>query len=148
MVAYSYKKRFYAPIRVGLGLPIEPIPNLPIAAGVKIRPKRQTIRADRKRHARPGEELQHYCGMRTKSCFLIGRARCTRVRSIEMRFLRNGFTIDVDGVPYINAAAEEFARMDGFADSADMLAFWKAEHPGVEHFAGVVIEWEPLEKTG
>lgn len=137
MVAYSFKARFADPIRSGLGY-YEHID------GMIPKPKRQTIRADRKRHARVGEELQLYTGMRTRQCKLIGRARCTHVRSIEMRIRRNGFTIDVDGFPYINAAAEEFARMDGFADTADMLAFWKAEHPGVEHFAGVVIEWEPL----
>lgn len=46
MVAYSYKRRFVTPIRVGLGL----------------LPKRQTIRAHGlRRHARAGEELQHYC---------------------------------------------------------------------------------------
>lgn len=143
MVAYSYKRRFVVPIRLGLGLPYDLI-DIEGDIAVASRPKRQTIRADRKRHARPGEELQHYCGMRTRGCFLIGRARCTRVRSIEIRILRKGFAIDVEGVPYINAAAEEFARMDGFADSADMLSFWNAEHPGIDHFTGVVIEWEPL----
>lgn len=47
MVAYSFQKRFVEPIRSGR--------------------KRQTIRADRKRHARPGEVLQLYSGMRTNA---------------------------------------------------------------------------------
>lgn len=38
MVAYSFRKRFGPPILAGT--------------------KAQTIRADRKRHARPGEEVQ------------------------------------------------------------------------------------------
>lgn len=74
MVAYSFKAQFVEPIRAGLGLPTEP----------QIRPKRQTIRADRKRHARPGEELQLYRGMRTRQCFLIGRAACTEVTKIRI----------------------------------------------------------------
>lgn len=74
MVAYSYKARFVEPIRLGL----EPGPWIP---GMK----RQTIRADRKRHARPGEEIQHYRGMRTRQCFLIGRAICEAVRRIGFR---------------------------------------------------------------
>lgn len=150
MVAYSYKKRFYAPIRVGLGLPIEPIPNLPIAAGVEIRPKRQTIRTDRKRHARPGEELQHYCGMRTKSCFLIGRARCTKVSPIEL-WLGAGdeLGVSIAGDYFCGTTrVREFAQSDGFADAAAMIAFWREEHESLDHFEGVLIEWEPLEKTG
>lgn len=84
MPAYSYKRRFVAPIWVGLGLPIKPVIGLVIAAGVEIRPKRQTIRADRARHARPGEIVQHYCGMRTKSCFKIGEGRCTFASPIKL----------------------------------------------------------------
>lgn len=79
MVAYSFRQRFVAPIQVGLGT-IEHIP------GTEYAPKRQTIRANRKRHARPGEELQLYCGMRTKGCFLIGRARCTSVSGVRLQF--------------------------------------------------------------
>lgn len=51
MVAYSFKRQFGPPILAGT--------------------KGGTIRNDRKRHARPGEELQLYHGMRTKSCTLI-----------------------------------------------------------------------------
>ena len=48
MVAYSFKRRFREPILAGS--------------------KQQTIRADRKRHARRGEALQLYTGMRTTQC--------------------------------------------------------------------------------
>ncbi len=47
MVAYSFKKRFAPPILFGLT-------HGPLAEGMK----RQTIRNDRKRHARPAEEIQ------------------------------------------------------------------------------------------
>jgi hypothetical protein len=80
MVAYSYKRRFINPIRVGLGLP--PLfqfgPHKLVGdMDAEIRPKRQTIRAfGKRRHARAGEILQHYTAMRTKQCTKIGDARC------------------------------------------------------------------------
>jgi hypothetical protein len=61
MVAYSYKARFVAPIRVGLDLPTlaEHLEMGGYHPGQIIRPKRQTIRAKgKRRHARPGETLQ------------------------------------------------------------------------------------------
>jgi hypothetical protein len=57
MVAYSFKPRFEMPI-------------------VTLR-KTGTIRAHgRRRHARPGERLQLYTGMRTRSCRLLATAEC------------------------------------------------------------------------
>ncbi|MFK5597639.1 hypothetical protein ACFZ8E_11600 [Methylobacterium sp. HMF5984] len=55
MVAYSFKARFAAPILAGT--------------------KAQTIPAERtgrSRHARPGEQLQLFSGMRTKHCLRLG----------------------------------------------------------------------------
>lgn len=66
MVAYSFKRRFAEPILAGA--------------------KRQTIRADRRRHARPGEELQLYTGMRTKSCRLIARRTCVDIQRVILVF--------------------------------------------------------------
>ena len=48
MVAYSFKSQFEEPIVA--------------------REKRQTVRGFRKRHARPGEPIQLYVGMRTRNC--------------------------------------------------------------------------------
>lgn len=109
MPAYSFKKRFVMPIRVGLGLigltdpetGIEVPCELVLDDGAKtphafdpmrdldppIRPKRQTIRAEgKRRHARLGETLQLYTAMRTKQCKLIGKARCTAVVPITINF--------------------------------------------------------------
>jgi hypothetical protein len=129
MVAYSFKKQFGPPILAGT--------------------KAQTIRADRKRHARPGEELQLYTGMRTKHCKLVARARCLDVTPIQMRF---GLTwcvgIWLDGRPMASALFDVFARADGFADMEAMRRFWWAEHPpediNVLDFKGVLIRWTPL----
>lgn len=130
MVAYSFQKRFAPPILAGT--------------------KRQTIRADRKRHARPGEALQLYTGMRTKHCKLIGRAVCERVLPVRILFL-NDTSGDLDlsavlvregeGFAPLRVAKDFFARRDGFADWRDLRAFWSINHPGVDEFDGVLIEW-------
>ncbi len=98
MVAYSFKQRFLDPIVSGT--------------------KTQTIRGNgKRRHARVGDSLQLYCGMRTKACMkIIADPICT---------------LDL----------EAFARMDGFANLSDMSAFWMENH-GVGDQVGTLIGWE------
>lgn len=164
MVAIGFKQRFVGSIRVGLGLP-----NLN-GFGVEkpgILPKRHTIRAGSvdadwtargpkgRRLGRKGDELQLYCGMRTKECFLIGRARCVEARDIVLTFEPKGcvaigghdmprgkrqrMTIHqgVDGL-------DEFARADGFDSWTSLVFFFKKEHGDAKLFIGVLIEWEPM----
>lgn len=133
MVAYSFKKRFAPPIIAGLQ------PG-PLVVGMK----RQTIRADRKRHARPGEELQLYTGTRTTSCQLLGRAACTSVLPIRL-LLGPSPAVEIGDEPGITDAAglDLFARFDGFSDWPDLCAFWAAEHEALTNFSGVMIRWEP-----
>lgn len=142
MVAYSFNPRFVEPIRVGLGYKL--------VMG-DVAPKRQTIRAHKKgrgRHAQPGEELQLYCGMRTRQCFLIGKARCIDVQLIfivvEAPLIRIGPGI---GRSYQRVSElDEFARGDGFADWREMALFWyEHHHADMNDFHGVIIKWEPLE---
>ncbi|MDE3115789.1 MAG: ASCH domain-containing protein [Pseudomonadota bacterium] len=123
MVAYSFKAKFAEPILAGI--------------------KGGTIRGDRRRHARPGEELQLYTGMRTKQCRLIGRRTCVAVDLISMDFGAN---------PRISIGETEIARMalldrlavfDGFHNFDDMAAFWKEEHD-IRRWAGWHIRWLPL----
>jgi hypothetical protein len=145
MVAYSFKRRFVEPIRAGLGLQnfnqfgVE-IPD--------VRPKRQTIRADRRRHARPGEMLQFYCAMRTKSCFLIGRAHCVDVQPIYIE-VEAPLVIVGEGKQRhrITTKSElnEFARADGFGSYEEFGLFWYEEHHDtMNDFYGVIIKWKPL----
>lgn len=125
MVAYSFKARFAPPILAGT--------------------KRQTIRAERKRHARPGEQLQLYTGMRTRSCKLIGRAPCLSVTSIRLDFqVRRVESLDTGTAWTTAEETDAFAVSDGFADWNAMAAFWAAEHPGIDLFSGVMIRWAPL----
>ncbi|WP_199720781.1 hypothetical protein [Azospirillum cavernae] len=133
MVAYSFKKRFAPPILLGL----KPGPLLPGA-------KRQTIRANRKRHARPTEELQLYTGMRTSSCQLLGKPTCTAVRPVRL-MLGQAELVEIKGEPNITDAKglDLFARFDGFQDWADLRDFWAETHEAVLDFSGVLIRWEP-----
>ncbi|RVD44927.1 hypothetical protein EN742_00860 [Mesorhizobium sp. M4A.F.Ca.ET.020.02.1.1] len=124
MVAYSFKSHFAPPILAGT--------------------KRQTIRADRKRHARAGEQLQLYTGMRTKQCKLIGRATCIGVDLVMLNFADHG-VVRINGIVlFSDAAMQRFAHSDGFTSWADMRAFWRDNHPGVEVFDGVLIRWGDL----
>lgn len=155
MVAYSFRPRFVAPIRVGLGLP----PISANATALVPAPKRQTIRAHRRgrgRHVRPGEQIQLYTGMRTKYCVLIGRGRCKDVRDIIITFGEHPcVAVGGTGEPerrrkyqpyacYQGGGLDDFARRDGFASWNDMAEFWRAEHGDLDVFTGVLIEWEPL----
>lgn len=133
MVAYSFKAQF-----------AEPIATLQ---------KRQTVRGNRARHARPGEPVQLYSGMRTKYCrkLLDRDPICLDVRPIRLildtRHEDVITSIWIDGT-YLDADdMEAFAVADGFgAALADgwalrrMGQFWRRTHEW-DNFSGVVIRW-------
>jgi hypothetical protein len=122
MVAYSFKRQFVAAIRSGT--------------------KRQTIRADRKRHARPGEAVQLFTGMRTRNCvrLLHPDPVCESVTPIRI-FVTAGW-IELPGAKLgILAGIDDFARDDGFEDWMDMRRFWRSEHPTADIFEGVLVRW-------
>lgn len=121
--------------------------------------KQQTVRANRKRHARPGEPVQLYAGMRQRGCrkLLKPDPICLSVQriSIATSGLINEVvaSIAVDGIPLDRDEIEAFARADGFAPERiqsegcatareNMGRFWLARH-GVGHFEGVLIRWNP-----
>jgi hypothetical protein len=131
MVAYSFKKQFGPPILAGT--------------------KAQTIRADRKRHARPGELVQLFTGMRTRQCRRLGESRCVEVLPVRMAFSRRGAAELMQvGERYLvtGGQMDAFARADGFADLEAMARFWWTEHPpeggNILTFEGILIRWEPL----
>ncbi len=143
MVAYSFQQRFVTPIQVGLGK-IEHIP------GTEFVPKRQTIRAvGKRRHARPGETVQLYRGMRTRQCFKIGDGCCKSIEPIQI-FLKGASIVfpDRQDRTIQGAALDFFAQDDGFKDWPEMRQFWLDEH-GEEcarlgPFTGLLIKWEPI----
>lgn len=125
--------------------------------------KRQTVRADRKRHARPGEPVQLYAGMRTRQCRKLVDIDpvYVDVRPIEIDFYCDWLDnhpqwsayicyLSIDGKALTDAEIEAFAEADGFnpdrlndgLSARRMAKFW-AKHHGLGGFAGVVINWEP-----
>jgi len=123
MTAYNFKPQFRAPILAGT--------------------KRQTIRAERKRHALPGEQVQLYTGMRTRQCRIIGRAVCTSSRPVTIG-VADGWVDDGCGRMTDPYFLDAFAERDGFPAWSAMLAFWRKEHPDIAVFSGVLIRWREL----
>lgn len=125
MVAYGFKERFRDPILDGT--------------------KGGTIRADRKRHARSGEQLQLYTGMRTKQCKLICRLPCLAVEPLEL-VLRDPQSVRIGGRRILVRVDDLhiFAAFDGFRNFSEMIEFWRQEHDDLDTFSGVHIRWLPL----
>jgi hypothetical protein len=122
MVAYSFKKPFVPMIQLGR--------------------KQQTIRGPRLRHARVGEPIQLYCGMRTAQCFrIIPDPICCDV--VPIHILRPLGTIQriTLGCGIIVSDLDKFAWDDGFSGINAMSNFWRQAHPGTEDFLGVLIRW-------
>jgi hypothetical protein len=100
--------------------------------------KRQTIRArGKRRHARPGDQLQLYTGMRTKTCRKLRDAVCHDACSILIE-ADKVFTFHPQEI-LLGAALERLARYDGFQSWAEMRAWFDQVH-GLP-FSGVMIRW-------
>lgn len=131
MVAYNFKSSFVDPIRSGA--------------------KRQTIRRNgKRRHARPGEQLQLYTGMRTKQCTkIIDDPICFFAVPISIHLEVSeagelgGITRIVCGTLPITTEVElqVFAQKDGFASLDVMSRFWRQFH-GESQFQGTLIGWD------
>lgn len=122
--------------------------------------KLQTVRAHRKRHARPGEPVQLFCDQRSRHCrkLLSPDPICLRVRPIEIHVseIIGIASIAIEGIPLDREEIELFARADGFAPERLTLAgvacretardhmgdFWMRRH-GAGRFEGVIVQWEP-----
>lgn len=148
MVAYSFRPRFVDAICIGLGLPYTFNTGLPVL--LYPMPKRQTIRAiGKRRHARPGETLQLYTGMRTKQCRLIGKAVCSAVKPITISVANEWISVGGEkSVPDNVRCLDDFASLDGFGSWTEMREFWREEHPGIDLFKGVLIKWVPQAENG
>ena len=121
MVAYSFKACFAEDIVSGR--------------------KRQTIRAERKRHARPGERLQLFVGMRTRQCRkLIPDPVCLRVEPISIWVPTKHEPAAVIQAGKRQYVTEAFAQADGFTSVEAFTRFWFDTH-GPGQFSGVLIGW-------
>lgn len=133
MVAYSYQQQFVEPTWSGR--------------------KQHTIRANRtgrSRHARPGEVLQHYVGMRTKSCRLFARSVCSEVLPIRLTFSSFGSKplVTIGDRPSLTDRRDlnKFAQSDGFDDWNTLVSFWLRHHGlTLKSFDGTIIYWKDME---
>ncbi|MEM9908430.1 MAG: ASCH domain-containing protein [Cyanobacteria bacterium P01_D01_bin.44] len=120
MVAYNFKQQFVPLIRSGS--------------------KKHTIRTiGKRRHARPGELVQLYCGQRTAHCFKIldGDPECVRTADFVLYSAPEGFVWQLDGVTLDEAQRTELACNDGFQNAEQMFDFFRSRLP----FEGMLIEW-------
>lgn len=136
MVAYNFQKRFSHLVEYGQ--------------------KRQTIRPERKRHAKTGEFLQLYTGMRSKHCrkLVTPDPVCLGVTKIllhtfslyshEGEIRREGYGIyynfaDLGTKILTEAEIEKLAIADGFGSSQEFFEFF-VTHYGLP-FSGVIVKW-------
>jgi hypothetical protein len=99
--------------------------------------KRQTIRTPRRHPIRPGDQLKLYTGMRTAQCRRLATVVCQAVFAFRLQSRRR---VWYEPLGWLDAAARErFARDDGFADWAEMFA-WFEDKRGLP-FHGIVIRW-------
>ena len=125
MVAYNFQKQFAEPIRLGA--------------------KTHTIRKNsRRRHARPGEKLQLYTGMRTRNCEkIIDDPTCQHSLAIAIDvgpIVIDGIVIEFGGATVQLDDLSLFATDDGFPDLLAFYQFWLDFH-GEGTFNGRLISW-------
>ena len=132
--------------------------------------KRHTIRAERKKgHAKPGEKMFLYCGLRTKHTFKIGEAQCDYSEAILIHeeFILFKRKTEAGQIVYIELKgkeADKLAWRDGFRPEGStckepgeafalMIRYWKMERKQTGNdplpFVGVIIYWKnfvPAEK--
>lgn len=116
MVAYNFMRQFAPAVASGL--------------------KRQTMRPESKRHARPGQLVQLYTGLRTRGSRLLGLGECEV--SVPVTITDDAVLVPGESITDLDA----FARADGFTDFPDMKA-WFAEKHGLP-FSGRLITWKPI----
>lgn len=123
MVAYSFKGRFANAIVDGR--------------------KRQTIRAiGRKRHARVGERIQLYTGMRTSGCrkLINPDPLVVAVEAISLYVPTRLEPVALGPLCFERYVTAEFAKADGFDSVEDFTKFWFDTH-GPGKFEGLLIRW-------
>lgn len=121
------------------------------AEAVEFGDKTQTIRAHRKdgrAHAKRGDVLKLYTGMRSKGCRLLGEGRVIWTEDVE---IREDWSLYV-GRHYVQAGDalrgetedrdNDFAEKDGFKGAVEMYEWFQETH-GLP-FEGTLIRWELL----
>jgi hypothetical protein len=130
MVLYGVKKQFAASVESGA--------------------KTHTIRDSRKNgHAKPGDKVHLYTGLRTKACrkLIDPDPTCWGSFDIDIEITghtmtrRSGPMVFINGRSLDDAEVEALAIGDGFTSVEDFFAFFAASPP--EGKTRVLICWEP-----
>lgn len=104
--------------------------------------KLHTVRANgKRRHAKAGDLLQLYTGMRTKNCRLLKEVECVGAWPVHLPCsAKYGPMIwSINGRPMDTDTMFDFAVGDGFADVFDMTE-WVLKTHG-QDFHGTLIAW-------
>lgn len=130
MVAYNFRAQFADDVESGSKL--------------------QTIRkVGKRRPPVPGEQLQLYTGMRTRSCRLLNRGICTRVIGIKIRPKFHEVLVQVDErywqIVDSDKSLDQLAKDDGFGSVEAFFQFFEAQRGADDEFIGHVIVWEVLD---
>lgn len=110
---------------------------------IESRRKRQSIRADKHNRYKVGHPIQLYTGLRTKGARKLSDVDPIITENIYVAVRPDYLTLGGPGYPKIDR--DEFARMDGFADYAEMVA-WFQETYKAHTFVGRLIRWEWIER--
>jgi hypothetical protein len=103
---------------------------------VKEGKKPHTIRADRKRPIKVGDDLYHFSGMQTKACERLLTNKCTRVQPIWIH--QNGNVL-VGDKALLPAEVEKLALDDGFNSTKEFFEFFVTDARPT--FKGTLIWW-------
>ena len=105
--------------------------------------KRQSIRVDRHHRMIVGRPLQLYTGMRTKSVRKLTPTDPIITERVYCAVRPDYLTLGGPGYPKIDQDA--FARLDGFADYIEMVAWFQATYKQPT-FIGHCIRWAWAER--
>lgn len=113
MVAYSFMRRF--------------------ADLVESDTKPHTIRDNNRngRHAKDGDDLQLYTGMRTKSCRKLRDAKCVGVYEIDIQYPHVRILISVGWLKLSRGEINQLAIGDGFDSVDDFFDYFKEKRDRV-----------------
>lgn len=127
------------------------------APQVEAKVKNQTLRGDRARHARVGEAVQLYAGMRTRQCrkLVLVDPTCIEIANVTLEidpdYRRVLASVRIDGHALNAVEIEKFAWADGFGMQDRparivMGKWWLKTHgegkPDAFLWGGVMIRWE------
>lgn len=132
MPAWSFRSRFRAALSNGLAEAAGDPPPYP-----GIRPKRQTIRAERKDHRDPGVGVVMgiWLDQRTPGRVFLGETPPIRTRALiriphagHVEVEEETYTAPAPVVILVAASVTKLARADGFETAEELFAFLGADH--------------------